>query len=418
VRGFVLILAPIFFLASGLIAQQKPEPVEPGKPQGTPNTPQVKPEEQGKPGDQKTDPKPDAKTDPKTDSRTDSKTDLKTNQDSPAKPPSDGDFPRRKEAFRFRILGGVGYEKIHPMILSEAGPAWQLNSFIRSTDGVSQPAVLIQDTGKIPAVRLKLSGDVAYKDRLFFDYERQWTSEKYSNKYPTRVTFYAPGNSTYENAIYEGLRLLQYKEVTNNYSLTYLHPIGKGVKLGAFVEREEYHENIEISMGSLSLVRATDLLTWSQAGSIPGGYGASGNTFGFAARYQMFEWLSFSYRMNPIRRVGSYNLGGPQILNSQTGSVGLTDLALLLPVAFGDFSDKGTRHRLETSFRLFCRYYAILGVLKEDYNRSYSIYFGNTFSSATNYTPKTSGLGIGEMSQAHKATKLEVYLKFGGAFFL
>jgi hypothetical protein len=325
---------------------------------------------------------------------------------------------RRFEAFRFRVMAGAGYQSIKPSILSEAGPAWQLNSFIRAaSNGTSQPALLIQDTKKVPAYRYKVSGDVAYKDRLFFDYERQWTKQDYSKKYPTRVTFAAPGNSTYETALYEGLRMLEYKEVTNNFSLTYLHPLGKGVKLGGYLEREIYHENLEISMGSLSLTK-TNTLTWSQAGSIPADYRAAGNTIGFAARYLLFEWLGFYYRINPIRRSGDFKMSGPQIMNIQTGTNGPTSLSIIVPVDYAQFSDKGIRHRLEASVRFFCRYYAVLGFLKEDYKRNYSIYVGNSFATIGGFTPKTSGLGIGEMSQAHKASKLEVYLKFGAAFFL
>ncbi len=393
IRAFVLFVA----LCLPLAAQQPP---------GKPEQPPVKPE--------RNDPIPELEKDPPKDAAKDqAKTD---GPDAPALTPY---LVRRSEKFRFRILTGAGYEMIRPAILSEAGPAWQLNSLIRASNGISQPAILIQDTKRVPAYRYKLSGDIAFKDRVFFDYERQWTNQQYNKGYPTRVSFAAPANSSYETALYEGLRMLKYKEFTDNASLTYLHPLGKGVKIGGFLEHEAYHENLEISMGSTSLTKVSPgILTWSQAGTLPASYQAKGNTAGLAVRYQMLEWLGFSYRVNPIRRSGDFKLSGPQILNAQNGVNGPVSYAVVAPIHYAEFSDSGIRHRFETTFRFLCRYYVIPGIIREEYKRSYSIYVGNTLATVGNFTPKTSGIGFGEMASSHKATKQEVFLKFGAAFFL
>jgi hypothetical protein len=249
----------------------------------------------------------------------------------------------------------------------------------------------------------------------------------YSVKYPSKVTFLAPGNATYQTAIYEGLRLLKWAERRDEVELMYLHPVSrKGVKLGGFVTRQEYTENITVSMGSLTATRASStdggVLTWSEGGSIPGQYRTSGWLAGPAVRYQLFEWLGLTYKLSPFRRSGDFDMSGLQVLTSQqyntAGQAGEQVPYFLAPVHFGSFQDKGMRHALEAALRLYCRYSVHLGLVKEDFNRSYSSYFGYTFSPTTNFHPKTQGLGIGEMSQSFKGSRLEVYMRFGLHFYL
>ncbi len=341
--------------------------------------------------------------------------------------PDMADFRRRGEKFRLRLFLGAGFESLHPAILSEAGPAWQLNNLIRAGDGRSQAALLMEDTGKIPAVPLRWGADFTYRDRLSLSVERYFITQSYSQKYPAKVTFLAPGNAVYQSAIYEGLRLLKWAERRDEVELMYLHPISsKGVKLGAFVTRQEYTENIIVSMGSLTATRASStdggVLTWSEGGSIPGQYRTSGWLAGPAVRYQVFEWLGFTYKLSPLRRSGDFDMSGIQVLTSQqyntAGQPGEQVPYFLAPVHFGSFEDKGMRHVLEAALRLYCRYSVHLGVVKEDFNRTYSSYFGYTFSPTTDFHPKTQGLGIGEMSQSFKSSRLEVYMRFGLHFYL
>lgn len=393
------------FFSSAVLAQQPPKKEEPKKQE---NKEQKK--EEGKPGEP-------------------AKKDDKASPNAPPGQPSDemAEFRRRGEKFRLRFFLGAGYQTLHPAILSEAGPAWQLNNLIRAADGRSQPAFLVEDTGTIPAIPLRWGADFTYRDRITVAVERHFTTQTYSTKYPSKVTFLAPGNATYQTAMYEGLRLIKWAERRDELEVMYLHPISsKGIKLGGFITRQEYAENIEVSMGSLIATRASStdggVLTWSEGGSIPATYRTSGWLAGAAVRYQLFEWLGFTYKLSPLRRSGDFNMSGYQILTSQTyttaGQLGPQTLQLLAPLHFGSFQDKGMRHVLETALRLYCRYSVHLGFVKEDFNRTYSSYFGYTFSPTTSFHPKTNGLGIGEMSQSFRSSSLEVYLKFGLHFYL
>lgn len=339
--------------------------------------------------------------------------------------PEMADFRRRMEKFRLRLFLGVGYQKFKPAILSEAGPAWQLNNFIRAANGVSQPAILIGDAGSIPAVPLRWGLDFTWRDRITASFERHFITQSYSQKYPAKVTFLAPGNASYQNAIYEGLRVLKWIERRDELEVMYLHPLPKGIKAGGFIARQEYVENIEVSMGSLTATRAGTndggILTWSQGGSVPATFRTSGWLLGPAVRYQLFEWLGFTYKLAPFQRKGNFDMAGLQILSAQTyttaGAPGAIAYQALAPFHFGSFKDKGMRHTLETALRLYCRYSVHLGIVKEDFSRSYDSYFGYTFSPTINFHPKTNGLGIGEMSQSFNSSTLAMYLKFGLHFY-
>jgi len=399
----VFCLAVLFIFCSlELSAQEPPKKEEPKK--------QDPKKEEGKPGDP-------------------AKKDEKSPANAPVSAPSDemADFRRRGEKFRLRFFLGAGYQTLHPAILSEAGPAWQLNNLIRAADGRSQPAFLVEDTGTIPAIPMRWGADFTYRDRITVAVERHFTTQTYSTKYPSKVTFLAPGNATYQTAMYEGLRLIKWAERRDELEVMYLHPLSsKGIKIGGFLTRQEYTENIEVSMGSLIATRAstTDggVLTWSEGGSVPATYRTSGWLVGPAVRYQLFEWLGFTYKLSPLRRSGDFNMTGYQILTTQayttTGQLGPQSFQIVAPLHFGSFQDKGMRHVLETALRLYCRYSVHLGFVKEDFNRTYSSYFGYTFSPTTNFHPKTNGLGLGEMSQSFRSSSLEVYLKFGLHFYL
>lgn len=398
----ILCLSLVFVFGSlGLSAQEPPKKEEPKKQEN-----KEPKKEEGKPGDP-----------------------AKKDEKAPASERTDemADFRRRGEKFRLRFFLGAGYQTLHPAILSEAGPAWQLNNLIRAADGRSQPAFLVEDTGTIPAIPMRWGADFTYRDRITVAVERHFTTQTYSTKYPSKVTFLAPGNATYQTAMYEGLRLIKWQERRDELEVMYLHPLSsKGIKIGGFLTRQEYTENIEVSMGSLIATRAstTDggVLTWSEGGSVPATYRTSGWLVGPAVRYQLFEWLGFTYKLSPLRRSGDFNMTGYQILTTQayttTGQLGPQSFQIIAPLHFGSFQDKGMRHVLETALRLYCRYSVHLGFVKEDFNRTYSSYFGYTFSPTTNFHPKTNGLGLGEMSQSFRSSNLEVYLKFGLHFYL
>ncbi len=349
-----------------------------------------------------------------------------TTQETPAAPVTE--IRQRPEKFRLRLMAGFGYQSFHPALLSEAGPAWQLNSFIQSADGVSQPNVLIENTGKIPAIPLRWGLDFTFKDRFSVALERFYIDQDYDHKHRAKVSFISPPNSTYQVAAFEGLRLLAWKERRNEMEFMYLHPIStrKGIKLGGFLTRQQSVESVEVSMGSLTGLRASGASggtqSWTAGGSVSGEYRISGWLVGPAVRYQMFEWLGFTYKFSLIKRAGDFNMTGYQLLSAQNYDLlgqpsGAVSPYLLVPVHGGYFRDNGTRHWLEAVARVYCRYSIHLGFIKEDYTRTYDSYAGITLSQTRNFNPKTSGLGVGEMSQGFKSSRTEIYLKFGVHFY-
>ncbi|MBI3396113.1 MAG: hypothetical protein HY042_09790 [Spirochaetia bacterium] len=397
------------------VKQETPKPVKKPVKQETP-----KPDNKPRKPDAA---KPDTKATKQGDTTTGGTADTRNTSSAGSGGADDPGFPRRNEPFRLRFLLGGGYGKISPVILNEAGPAWETNSFIRaSQDGTSQPAVQIEKGRQLTEGSYNWGAELTYKDRLTFGWNRYFIDKRYDKSSPGKITFAEPGNTNYTSAVFEGMRLIRYQEHRDNFELMYLHPIGsKGIKLGGFLAKENYIEDIRISMGSYTLTRATapqpDLASWSEGGSIPGKYTESGTVFGPAVRYQLFEWLGFTYKMTLLHRTGNFQLAGGQLLNGVPGT-GAAFQSVLLPVHFAELEDKGIRHTLEGVLRFYCRYSLHVGILKEDYKRSYSSYAGNTLANVGNFSAKTqTGLGFGEMASAHPYHKFEVYVRGGVSVF-
>ena len=438
-KKIIVFLFAIFLsTTSSLFSQQQPrQPALPGRPQPAPQRPpQQQPQQQQRPQQpqpqqqrpvqpQQPAPRPQPVTpvpQPVPQKPGQNPTNTQTNPPPTGPEPEEpGAFPRRSDKFRVRALFGAGYGSVLPAILSETGRSWQTNSFVRSgQDGTSQAALIFDQPNRVPEVSYNFGVDISYRDRLTLSLEKYQINRRYDQSDATKVSFLEPGNATYANAAFEGLRLFRYKENRTNIDLLYLHPISnRGLKLGAFVGRESYVENIEVSMGSLNLVRSTNILNWSEAGKIPGEYRESGTVFGPAARFQLFEWLSFNYRMTLLRRSGNFAMSGFQVLNAGPNGTNIAQSTYLLaPVHAASLEDRGVRHVFETVFRIYCRYSVHVGILKEDYQRSYSSYLGNTFSTGGDFSAKTpGGIGIGEMTNKHDYHKFEVYLRFGVHFF-
>jgi hypothetical protein len=277
--------------------------------------------------------------------------------------------------------------------------------------------------------------EYAYVDRLFVTANWYRIDQGLGSQNSTTVTFFHPAQESggFRWSYFEGLRLTRYVEDQRTLEAKYLHPVFlRGFKAGAFVAREWYREENDISYGSFQATSASSAIqpnttAWSAAGIVPGVYRMRGWTFGAAFRYQLFDWLGFYYKLGSVRRSGSYDQGGLQALSvsqaasgSGSSAVAASQAAhLLLPFAAAQATDSGLRHNLEAVFRIYCRYSITIGVLREDLSRSYGSYLGYTFGTVNNlYSQKTpTGLGIGETSTAHELNKREIYLKFGTDFF-
>ena len=332
----------------------------------------------------------------------------------------------RREDSRIRFTFGFGRGEVKPGLVSEASPAWFLNSAIRSSvDSTYQPVLPLDPGNKAKYWSLNLGLEYAYKDRLFISYNWYQIDQGLGNENSTTVTFFHPPSTDFRWSYFEGARLARYFEENRTIEAKYLHPVlFPGFKAGAYIAREFYREENDISYGSYQATTASNAIAatttaWSVAAVVPGNYEMAGWTIGPAFRYQIFQWFGLHYKLGIIERDGSYNQGGFQTLTVSNDVTGATQLEGLFPYATGRAKDTGIRHVLEAVFCVYCRFTITVGFLKEDLSRSYESYAGYTFGTRPNlYSQKTpTGLGIGETSTSHEVSKQEIYLKLGSDFF-
>ncbi len=331
-------------------------------------------------------------------------------------------------ANRFRFLLGFGRATFTPAILREAGPSWQLNSFlISAVDANTSPVVQLSEPGSLRSWPLYAEGEWTYNDRLTVGLRYYGMNQSFSRDAPATVDFFHPAGATKRWSYFEGVRLAKYKEQHHTLDVQYLYPVWlRGLKAGVYFAREWYFERDEVSFGSyvatnLSDTVAPGTLNWSQGAVTPVDVRAKGLVFGPALRYQIFDWLGVNYKLTLVNRQGTLSYFGVRTIQQSDEVNGTFNVSALIPSAFAEFSETGIRHNLETVFQFYCRYSVHLGVLKEDIDRSYSTYFSGTLplNPTIPFQQKTpTGLGIGETSQSFKSDKLEIYMKFGVAFFL
>lgn len=333
---------------------------------------------------------------------------------------------RRTESHRIRIGGGIGYGDVLAGVLSESAPAWELNSFIRAgqVENYQPNLAILRPEAPTKMVMLHADFQYAFRDRIFVNFEYSSLDHDYDRDDANKATFVAPANDQFQRTLFEGMSLVRYREIRRAVDLMYLHPVlFKGLKVGVFAGREWYYEQNDISFGSLTATGASaspaGLLRWSFGAITPSEYRMSGFIWGPAIRYQLFDWLGVLYRFTPVyQRKGTMNLSGIQNLN-QIPASGDATFAPLVPVHYGEATDRGVRHNLEAIIRIYCRYGLHIGLLREDFKRSYQTYYGATFSpfDATGYAAKTWGYGFGEGSQSFKISKFEIYMKMSASFF-
>lgn len=325
---------------------------------------------------------------------------------------------------RFRYILGFGRLKHIPGVLSEAGPAWMTNSFIAASDQNS-PVIQLSDPSKLKAWSFYSEFDYTLDDRYTFGLKYYGINQKYGRKDPARIDFFHPASNTKRWSYFEGVRLTRYREENKSIYFKYLYPMfWKGFKAGIYIAQEWYDEKDDISFGSyvatsINAEVAPGTINWSQGGIVPAFYNMTGTSFGPAFRYQMYDWLGFHYKLTPVNRSGSMNMSGTRLIQQSNDFTGQEALSGLFVLATATVSDSGMRHDLEAVFRFLCRYTLHIGILKEDFNRTYSGYISKTFSSGElPFQEKTPTVfGIGELSSSHKIEKLEFYMKFGTSFF-
>ncbi len=333
----------------------------------------------------------------------------------------DGRTPYVPSAHRLRFGLGLGRGRVMPAVLSETGNAWLINSAVHaSQDAANNPVAAPVDSGaQLPYRSWQLFAEYGYLDRYFLSFAQHSVNEEYTRASPAKVTFVTPPTTNLQPAFFEGVRLLEQNERRRNLDFSYLHPVlTRGFKAGAGLGREWYREDQLLSFGSFVQTRSTaptnpSTVYWSQAGDVRSVWESSYWRLGLLARYQLFDWLGFSYRLDPLlRRSGDLQLAGAQLL--ATGPVGgsQTGLHVLAPFHVARVSESGRRHTLEAELRFCCRYTLHVGYLREDWMRRYDSYAGVTPATGGSFSALVQdGIGFGQLAGEASVPKHEVYFK-------
>ena len=174
--------------------------------------------------------------------------------------PIDDEFKREKPRdnlgngynHRLRFKLGLGQARFKPAILTEAGPAWQLNSFIaQAVDSNTSPVFQLSEPGTLGGLSTYAEGEYTYIDRWTFGLRYYRLEEEFDRDDPATVDFYHPPGATKRWSYFEGVRLVKYKEQQRTMDVRYLHPVWlRGLRVGAYLAREWYEEADDISFGS------------------------------------------------------------------------------------------------------------------------------------------------------------------------
>lgn len=332
-----------------------------------------------------------------------------------------------RDLHRIRLGVSRGVGQMLPPLLSEAGPAWLTNSALHAArdSANNQVAVPAATPSRVPYDSWSLLLDYAYDDRWFVALSQYQVDQEFSRGAPIVVSFVEPSTTNMFAAAFEGVRLLGHKERRRNLDVSYLYPsFARGLKIGAALGREHYKEEQVLTYGSYAQTRATAPVSplntfWSQGGEVHSGWESSYWTWGLVLRYQLFDWLGFYYRVDPrLKRGGNLTLSGAQLLSNGPIDGAVTGGNILAPLHAAQIRETGRRHNVEAVVRFCCRYNLALGLLREDWERTYNYYAGTTLATGGIYNAKTpDGVGFGEMSGKFKGFKQEVYLKLTVAVF-
>jgi len=322
---------------------------------------------------------------------------------------------------RLRLTGGYGYGEIQPGIVNEAPNAWLINTAL-ANDPQTETAIPV-DRGSVARYASHMhAAQYAYKDRLFLQWSYYRIDQSYGRRVPTRVTYFHPDGASASWSLFEGIRMVRYDEQRRNVELKYLHPmLVAGFKAGFFAGGEGYREINNISFGSYIATKGSashkpGVTSWSAAAAAPGEYDLYGPMGGLALQFQLFDYLGFHYQGGIVARSGSFHMTGIQMVEEQKDGAFL-GRSFIGQAAWASVRDRGMRHNLEAVLRLYCRYEIHLGVLREDIQRDYELYLGDSIKGAEVISQKTYGLGLGEMLTGARMHKNEIYLRFSVSAF-
>lgn len=323
---------------------------------------------------------------------------------------------------RLMIRTGWGIGKLSPAILNETGPAWMINSFFRqSTEPGAPLAIPYRGTDDLSVNSQFWDIRYGYKNKFEIQLAQDTTLGVYSRDLPASNEFVSPRSTNYWGSAFEGNRLLRFEGVSDHLRFSYTFPLSKIFMLGPSINLHRYSERNNITYGSYATSRpeapVPSKTTWSIGGDANGEYSMRGILPGIFMKLQLRDWWEVRARYEILDRKGDFSVLGTQIIQEFYND-NSTNITGVLPAYGGQVRDKGSIINIESSFR-YCRFTFDFGIIRQDVKRSYPLYLGDTIGTVTrtDYSARSIGVGISEMSNATKHQVTEFYFMPGVSFF-
>jgi outer membrane protein OmpA-like peptidoglycan-associated protein len=320
---------------------------------------------------------------------------------------------------RFQIDLGFGYAIGQQNHLTETGPAWLINSAINAQSNNQSIAVPLDQGDENDFFSERTSLLYSYMDRFDIQYRRNDVNKKYNRGNSPSVLFVYPGNENYATSLFEGTRLLRYRNDHRTFEFGYYHRWMDNLRAGPIIGHQSVHEEITATYGSYTLrsemVTEDELLTtWAALGDVRINNHMNGLMYGLGLKWDVLDFLRIKYQLYFMDRSGTLEAAGPQIvsLTDEDGAETFDNNAIYQS---GRLTDKGMMHRLEAEFR-YCRLSATIGMEREEWTRSYDQFFGFQTGNLRDISQKSNPLGIGERGTSSKAYRTEIYATVGMAF--
>lgn len=314
---------------------------------------------------------------------------------------------------------GVGYAIGKQNLMTETGPAWLINSAINTASNNQSPAIPLGEGDENDFFPIRTRLLYSYGDRFDVSYYRSNVVRKFSRDNSPSVLFAFPGNDNYITSLFEGTRLLRYHYDSRIFEFGYYHRWMEKLRVGPVIGYNTMHESLTATFGSYTLRNTgitTDplLTTWANAGDVHMDYHLNGPAFGLGLKWDPLDYLRIKYNVYFIRRSGTYEGAGPQLLNLRDSSDAESyDLAGIYQS--GRVTDKSTLHRIEAEFR-YCRLSATVGLEREQWDRSYDEFYGLQNGNLRDISQKSNLLGLGERATSSSGYRTELYATVGMAF--
>jgi len=328
-----------------------------------------------------------------------------------------GDFEHR---LQFRM--GVGLGRLDSAILNETGKNWFTNSIFRQGIDPGAPlAIPISESKNLQTTPQYRDITYGYNNKYEIQFAEDLTLGKYGRENPASVNFFAPRTDNYWASAFEGNRLLRFEGKSQHLRFSYIHPILGWLMIGPSLNIHRYSEKNQISYGSYASSRpqvgATDTrTTWSFGGDANAEFSMKGFLPGILMKMKLTDWWEVRSRLEILDRKGNFSVFGSQLISQESSSSG-TGYTGVLPIYGGKARDKGTLFFLESSFR-YCRFSLDIGLIRQDFKRSYSEYYGDTIGSVlrTDYSARSVLIGFSELSNSAKQSITEIYIMPGISF--